>query len=72
MNSNIMPLTKNDTRLLKVKLHPFKFMHYVDYKGVRVSEFYSCEKQAKFEINKIKTALNKWDTWEIECYEIVD
>lgn len=65
----ILSLEKEDVKDLKVKLHKDKYLHYIDFNGSRVSEFYSTQKQGEFQIKKIKSAFNRFDTWEVNVYE---
>lgn len=71
MQHHMISITKDEAKQLKVKLHPSKYMHYIDFNGSRISEFYASEKQAKFQIQKIKSAFNNFETWEVIYYENV-
>lgn len=65
----IISLAKDDVKKLKVKLHKDKYLYYIDFKNKRVSEFYSTKKQGEFQVKKIKSAFNRFDTWEVNIYD---
>ena len=71
MEHHVISLTKGEVKRLKVKLHPTKFMHYVDFDSARISTFFATEKQGIREIQKIKASFNNFDTWEVIYYENV-
>ena len=71
MLHHIISITKGEVKRLRVRLHPSKHMHYVDLDGVRISTFFSSQKQGQAEIQKIKASFSNFDTWEVIYYENV-